>query len=182
MTTSTPQATETLAVDKTRWRIDPARSRVEFRTPTLWGLTTVKGCFERYDGTLDLGREPAIDLTIEGASLNTNNKLRDRHLRSVDFFDVEHHPMVRFVSDYAERDGKRLKVRGHLHAAGNSIPLALEARLRREGDELVVDARTYADHRQLGMSHGMLGMIRTPSELIVHGRLVGAPSNQATFQ
>ena len=31
-----------------------------------------------------------------------------------------------------------------------------------------------ADHLELGMSHGTLGMIRTPSQLIVRGRLVRA--------
>jgi hypothetical protein len=43
---------------------------------------------------------------------------------------------------------------------------------RRHHDELEVEARTYIDHRRLGMSGGMLGMIRAPSELIVRGRLV----------
>ena len=80
--------------------------------------------------------------------------MRDKHLRSADFFDVENHPQVRFVSDSATLDGERLKVRGRLYAAGTSMPLELEASLRRVGDELEVDARTYGDHRKLGMSHG----------------------------
>ena len=155
-----------------RWRIDPARSRIEFRTPTLWGHASVKGHFERYEGSLDLQRTPAIELAIETASLNTNNSFRDRHLRSADFFDAENHPQVRFVSDTATMDGDRLKVRGRLYAAGSTLPLELDASLRRAGDELEVDARTHADHRKLGMSHGLLGMIPTPSELIVHGRLI----------
>ena len=154
------------------WRIDPTRSSVEFRAGTLWGLTNVTGRFERYEGTLDLQENPAIELTIDAASLDTNLGLRDRHLRSADFFDVVNHPQVSFVSDSATLEGERLHVRGRLHAAGKSIPLELDARLRRVGDELEIDARTYADHRKLGMSHGMLGMITTPSELIVHGRLV----------
>jgi polyisoprenoid-binding protein YceI len=155
-----------------RWRLDPARSSVEFQTPTLWGLATVKGHFERYDGTLDLQRSPAIKLTIDGASLNTNNSLRDRHLRSGDFFDIGNHPQVTFVSDAATLHGEQLKVRGRLEASGESLPLELDATLRPEGDEFEIDARTSADHRMLGMSHGMLGMIPTPSELVVHGRLV----------
>lgn len=154
------------------WWIDPARSSIEFRTPTLWGLATVDGRFERYDGSLDLQRSPAIELVIDAASLTTKNSFRDRHLRSADFFDVENHPEVRFVSDTATLDGDTLKVRGRLYAAGSSLPLELEAGLRPVGDEFEVDARTYADHRKLGMSHGILGMIPTPSELIVHGRLV----------
>jgi polyisoprenoid-binding protein YceI len=171
MSTTTPQAPKAPAVEKTRWRIDPTRSSVEFRTPTFWGLVTVKGRFERYDGTLDLRRQPAVDLTIEAASLDTGNKMRDRHLRSVEFFDVEHHPMVRFVGQTAKLEDERLTVRGELHAAGNSVPLELEASVRRVGDELEVDASTYVDQRDLGMTHSPLGMIRTPSELIVRGRL-----------
>jgi polyisoprenoid-binding protein YceI len=179
MSTTTPQTTDKLAPEKTRWRIDPARSRVEFRTPTFWGMMTVKGRFERYDGTLDLRREPAIELTIEAASLNTKNKLRDKHLRSSDFFDVANHPQVRFVSDSATLDGERLTVSGRLYAAGTSVPLDVDARLRRVDGELEVEATVSADQFELGMSHGMLGMIRTPSELTVRGRLVSAADSPA---
>lgn len=177
MTTTTEPA-DTADIAATRWRIDPARSSVEFRSPTLWGLTTVKGRLERYDGTLDLRQQPAIELMLEADSLDTKNKLRDKHLRSVDFFDVEHHPMVRFVSESATLEGERLKVSGQLHARGYTMPLEVEARLRRVGDELEVDASTYADHRQLGMSGGTLGMIRGSSELVVRGRLTRYPTEQ----
>ena len=139
---TTTQHTGSPDIEKTRWRIDPARSSVEFRTPTFWGLVTVKGRFERYDGTLDLRRDPAIDLTIEAASLDTKNKTRDKHLRAVDFFDAEHHPVVRFASDDARLEGEHLKVRGQLHARGYSMPIELEAEVRRVGDELEVDSTT----------------------------------------
>ena len=169
---TTTKSSDAQSIAQGRWRIDPARSRVEFRTPTLWGLATVKGHFERYEGSLDLKRSPAIELVIDAASLSTKNGLRDRHLRSADFFDVENHPEVRFVSDTATVEGERLKISGRLYAAGKSLPLELNAKVRPVGDDLEVDARTDADHRKLGMSHGMLGMIPTPSELIVHARLV----------
>lgn len=172
MSTTTPQTTDKPGVEKSRWRIDPARSRVEFRTPTFWGLMNVKGHFERYDGTLDLRREPAIELSIEAGSLNTKNNMRDRHLRSGDFFDVEGQPQVRFVSDSARLNGDRLTVSGRLYTAGKSTPLEVDARLRRVDDELEVDGTAYANQFELGMSHGMLGMIRPPSKLIVRGRLV----------
>jgi polyisoprenoid-binding protein YceI len=172
MSTTTPQTNGRPATEKTRWRIDSARSHVEFRTPTFWGLMTVKGRFERYDGTLDLRREPAIELTIEAGSLDTKNNMRDKHLRSGDFFDVAHHPEVRFVSDRARLDGEKLTVSGRLFAAGRSMPLDVEATLSAVDGELELDATASADQFELGMSHGMLGMIRPPSELIVRGRLV----------
>ena len=76
------------------------------------------------------------------------------------------------MSDSAKLDGERLTVSGRLYAAGKSIPLNLDASLRRAGDQLEVEARSSADHRTLGMNHSPLKMIRTPSELIIHGRLV----------
>ena len=154
------------------WRIDPTRSSVEFTASTLWGLVGVHGRFARYDGTLDLERSPAIELTIDADSIDTGMGLRDRHLRSGAFFDVDTHPEVRFVSDRTRLEGDTLKVRGRLYAAGQSLPLDLDASLRRVGDELQVEARTQADHRELGMSHGLLGMIPTPSQLTVRARLV----------
>ena len=80
------------------WRLDPARSSVEFGVPNFYGLMTVKGRFERFEGTLSLGTEPAAQLTIDAASLDTGNARRDKHLRSPDFFDAENHPHVRFES------------------------------------------------------------------------------------
>jgi polyisoprenoid-binding protein YceI len=159
-------------VDRTRWRIDPSRSSVEFHARTCWGLATVKGRFERYDGTLELYKTPAVELTIDAASLQTNNKKRDTPLRSGDFFDVATHPRVRFVSDSATLSGQQLEVRGYLHAAGKSIPVDLEATVTPVGDELEVEAQTHANHHHLGMTWNRLGMLRTPSKLIVRGRLV----------
>lgn len=172
MSISTNQPIGTPQIETTRWRIDPDRSTVEFRARTFWGLATVKGGFAGYEGSLDLQRDPAVELSIDATTVNTKNSMRDKHLRSADFFDVDNHPQVRFVSDSATLDGERLTVRGRLYAAGKSMPLELDAGLRRVGDELEVEARTEADHLQLGMTHGTLGMVRTPSDLIVRGRLV----------
>jgi polyisoprenoid-binding protein YceI len=170
--TTKTKATERESIAQGLWRLDPSRSRVEFRTPTLWGLATVKGHFERYEGSLDLQRSPAIELTIDAASLDTGIGFRDEHLRSAAFFDVANHPEVRFVSETVTVQGERTKVSGRLYAGRSSLPLDLDVSLRPVGDEFEFETRTLADHRKLGMSHGMLGMIPTPSELIVTGRLV----------
>ena len=150
-------------VDRTRWRIDPSRSSVEFHVPNFWGLATVKGKFERYDGTLELDKTPAIELTIDAASLNTNHKKRDTHLRSGDFFDVANHPQARFASDSVTLTGRQLKVHGDLHAAGKSIPVEMDATITPVGDELEVHAETHADHTHLGMTWNRLGMLAAPA-------------------
>jgi polyisoprenoid-binding protein YceI len=155
-----------------RWQLDPQRSSIEFRTGHFWGLMTVKGHFDDYEGRLDLSGDPAIELTIDAASLQTGNRKRDEHLRSADFFDVENGPRVRFVSDSVVMDGDRLKVRGSLFARDRSIPLELDARLRRVGRELKIQAATSASHRQLGMTWSPLGLIPPRSDLVVTGHLM----------
>lgn len=157
---------------KGAWRLDRTRSTVAFHVRHFYGLMTVKGEFANYDGTLDLAATPAVDLTIQAASLDTKHGKRDAHLRSKDFFDVERHPQVRFVSDTAELEGERLRVRGQLHAGGRQIPLELDATVREVDGELEIEAVTEADHRELGMTWSPLGILRAPSKLIVRGRLV----------
>ncbi len=178
MSTAPPPSDTPLAeLASGAWRLDPTRSSVEFHVPHFWGLITVKGRFERYDGTLDLQSQPAVQLTIEADSLDTGNRKRDQHLRSADFFDAEHHPQVRFISETAVLNGDTIKVSGRLHAAGKSIPLELDATIRTAEGDLHIEAVTHAAHRELGMTWSPLGMARPISKLIVKGRLHREPQS-----
>jgi polyisoprenoid-binding protein YceI len=159
-------------IEATRWRLDPARSSVDFRVKALWGLVAVKGSFARYRGKLDLADRPAVDLVVEAASLDSGNEKRDAHLRSPDFFDVERHRHIRFVSTSVEPAGERLRVDGILSAAGGSVPLKVEATLRRAGEELEIEVEADVDQRALGIVWNRLGTVRSPSRAIIRGRLV----------
>lgn len=158
-----------------RWLLDPQRSSVEFRAKHLWGLQTVKGRFDRYHGALDLGADPAIELTIDADSLETGNRLRDKHLRSADFFDAEQHPQVRFASDSVDLEDDTLKVSGRLSAAGSSIPLEVRARVQPVEGALEITAATTTRHPELGMTYSPLGMIKPHSELVIKAYLIPAP-------
>jgi len=164
-------------VGTTLWRLDPDRSSIEFQVPAAWGLSTVKGSFSRFHGTLN---SSAINLTIEADSIDTDNARRDTHLRSPDFFDVGRYPYIRFVSETVALDGDRLKVRGRLHARGTSMPLEIDATLRPAGDELEVEAVTRADHHRLGMTWNRMRLVGTPTKLLVTGRLVQERSRSAS--
>src|SRR5262249_14783042 len=96
----------------------------------------------------------------------------DEHLRSIDFFDTEHHPTVRFVStSVSDPAAGRIQVQGELLAAGRRVVLDLEPTLRQHADELQVDASTTLDQRELGMTWSPLGITRTPATLTVHAQL-----------
>jgi polyisoprenoid-binding protein YceI len=158
-----------------RWKVDPAHSSAAFEVKHMM-IATVRGHFREFDGVLEAAEDDPANSrawgTAKVASIDTGNAERDAHLRSPDFFDAERHPYVRFVSEAAELDGERLMVRGRLHARGTSMPLSVEATLRTVGDELEVEAVTDADHHLLGMTWNAIGMVRTPSKLMVKGCLV----------
>ena len=156
------------------WRLDPARSSIEFHVRHFYGLITVKGRFDRYQGSLDLSARPAVELVIDAESLDTKRKQRDKHLRSDDFFDVANHPQVRFEADAATLDGDTLTGRGMLSAAGQDIPLDVAGTVTPVDDGFEIEATALADHRELGMTWSPMGVMRAPSKLIIRGRLVRA--------
>lgn len=151
------------------WRLDPERSSAEFRVPSYWGLATVHGRFERFHGSL--GTDGRIEVTIDAASLRTGNPLRDRHLRSADFFDTDHHPRVSFRSTGLERtpDGG-WRLHGQLLAAGHQLALDLMPTVDVAEDHLEIRVQTRVDQRRLGMTYTRFG-IRTPATLTVHAYL-----------
>jgi polyisoprenoid-binding protein YceI len=160
----------------THWIVDTDETRVEFAVKTFWGLMTVRGRFDRFDGSYELGRDSdSIELAIDADSLDTGHATRDKHLRSGDFFNVARHPQVRFTSTRVHYVTERtLHVAGYLEAAGKVVPLEFAATLRPVGDELEVEATTAVDQRELGMSTGKLGMIRPPATIHVKARLAAA--------
>ena len=148
---------------------------VDFAVKTFWGLTTVRGQFDRFDGSYEVGPDGTkIELTIDADSIDTGNRTRDRHLRSTDFFDVAEHPQVRFTSTRVHHAGDGLlRIAGSLEAAGKVVPLEFDATARQVDDAFEVEATTTVDQRQLGMSSGQLGMIRGPATLHIKARLRG---------
>jgi polyisoprenoid-binding protein YceI len=166
-------ATEQRTAAPTRWTLDPHESSVEFAVKTFWGLATVHGRFDRFDGSYENGPNgTTIELTIDADSLDTGNTTRDKHLRSAGFFHVAEHPQVRFTSTRVHyvRDGI-LHVVGHLEAAGRSVLLEFPALVQPIGDSFQIEATTTVDQQELGMSSGTLGMIRRPVTLHVTARL-----------
>ena len=100
-----PAATATIAPDALtgRWEVDPAHSSVEFRVRHA-GVARVRGNFDVFEGELVVAPGGAITArgAIVAASLTTRLGVRDEHLRSSDFLDVEHHPRIGFASTTVE--------------------------------------------------------------------------------
>jgi polyisoprenoid-binding protein YceI len=82
------------------WTIDPAHTGFYFGVNHIY--SEVKGFFDKYDGTIlfdpnDLNAS-RFEFTVYIDSVNTNNRKRDSHLRSGDFFDSKNFPEMTFKS------------------------------------------------------------------------------------
>ncbi|HJW10050.1 MAG TPA: YceI family protein, partial [Holophagaceae bacterium] len=88
---------------------DTVHSRIGFTAKTLF---KVEGFFGKY--TADISGDPKtlknahVNLTIDVASINTDNEGRDKHLRSADFFDVEKYPSITFTSKHVWKQGAKV--------------------------------------------------------------------------
>ncbi len=113
------------------WNIDPAHSSVEFVARHLV-VSKVKGRFSAFAGTINVGSADSsgakVEATIQAASVDTHDEQRDTHLRSADFFDVENHPTITFVSTAVRPDGDDFEVEGDLTIRGvtRSVAMRLE--------------------------------------------------------
>src|SRR5207248_805019 len=69
-----------------------------------------------------------ISVVVDVASINTRDEKRDGHLRSPDFFDVEHFPGMTFVSKEVRVRGGELDVVGDLtiHGTTREVTLAVQ--------------------------------------------------------
>ena len=149
-------ATSSVA-DPTRMRIDRNHSTVGFRVPILAGMSTVTGKFTDFEIELeydadDLNRS-SVSVTIQVASVDTGIDGRDNHLRSADFFDVDNHPTMTFVSDRIEIDGDHGKAHGTLTMRGTSREVSLDLQLMPMGEGGVgIKATATVDRTDFGVS------------------------------
>ncbi|HKV84020.1 MAG TPA: YceI family protein [Ktedonobacterales bacterium] len=99
------------------WQLDTAHSELAFAVKHMM-VSTVRGRFRTFGAEIDLNEKRAgdsrVDVTIDLASVDTGNEMRDNHLRSADFFDVAKYPTATFVSKRVEERGE-----GEYHVIGD---------------------------------------------------------------
>ena len=122
---------KTTLVPTGTWAVDPVHSTIGFAVKHL-GIATVRGRFEQFEGTLEVGEESARAAgTVQGASINTNDAGRDEHLRSADFFGVDANPELRFESTAIRPlDEDTFEIDGDLSMNGVTNPVTLTAELQ----------------------------------------------------
>ncbi|MBF8247299.1 MAG: YceI family protein [Bacteroidetes bacterium] len=106
------------AVAQTTWLVDNVHSNVKFSVTHLV-ISEVEGSFNVYSGTLQSLKpdfvEASVDFVVDVPSINTDNSMRDKHLKSDDFFNAEKYPKITFKSvSWKKVDDKNYVLEGDL--------------------------------------------------------------------
>lgn len=118
---------ENLNNNTAKWVLDPTHSDLTFTIKHLM-ISNVKGEFENFTAEIDNEdfKSGTVKVNVEAASIFTNNTDRDNHLKSADFFDVENHSSLTFVStNFAKVDDDDFKLKGLLTIKGVSKEVVL---------------------------------------------------------
>lgn len=136
------------------WIVDPEASQARFVAGTFAGAVRTPGQFRTLFGIFAVGDVAAAGaLVIDASSVDTGNRLRDRHLRSRAFFDARSHPQLRYEPrSISSQDPGRATIDGELIVAGTRTSLPLDVTLDAPTDGVVeVACRTKVDRVALGV-------------------------------
>src|SRR3954470_4296823 len=114
------------------YKFDQKGSTIGFRIRQFLGGTN--GKFKQFSGSLSLDREhpeqSTVKATIQIASIDTEIKKRDDHLRSEEFFNVAKYPEMTFKSRSARQTGPQTgDITGDLTMHGVTKPVILHVKL-----------------------------------------------------
>ncbi|MGE8653141.1 YceI family protein [Acinetobacter gandensis] len=128
------------------YQIDPTHTATVF-TWNHFGFSTPSANFSDIQGTINVDNaKPAnssVNVTIPLASLNTNVKALDDHLKTADFFDAEKYPNITFKSTKVQAISKnKYKITGNLTVKNVTKPVVLDAVLNKQAVHPMTKAET----------------------------------------
>ncbi|MDJ1131790.1 YceI family protein [Streptomyces iconiensis] len=103
------------------WTIDPIHSTIAASAQHL-GMSSVHGRFTDFGGRIEIAQDAeksTVEAVIKAESIDTGNEMRDQHLRSGDFLNIETYPDLVYRSTGIDVAGPdRWTVHGQLSMHG----------------------------------------------------------------
>lgn len=144
------------------WAIDPVHSNVSFAIKHM-GLALIRGRFDEFGGTIVADaanpEKSSVQVTIKTASIDTDVKMRDDHLRNADFLDAEKYPEITFKSSRIEKAQNGFVAHGTLTMHGVSKEIALPFRVAgpvkhpQAGTRMGVETRVRLNRQDYGIKY-----------------------------
>ncbi len=143
------------------YTIDPVHSNVNFVVRHLVAAK-VRGSFGDFAGTITIGDTPEtskVEAVVQAASITTNNEMRDGHLKSADFLDLENFPTLTFTSTKVTPKGSDFEMTGDLTIRGVTKSVTWDLEFLGTGSSMTpggvvagFEARTEIDRRDFNVN------------------------------
>jgi polyisoprenoid-binding protein YceI len=120
------------------YRIDPDHLSIGFLVDHI-GYADTLGMFRKAEGSFrfdeETGEMTDLRVVVDTASVFTNHKKRDDHLRNADFLNSQEFPEMIFTAAAASpKTERRYEVNGQLELLGQSRPLTLNVTWNKSGE------------------------------------------------
>jgi polyisoprenoid-binding protein YceI len=121
---------QAVSFGQVKWNVDNVHSSVKFSVPHLV-ISEVEGSFKKFSGTLTSAKpdftDAAINFTADVNSINTDNEMRDKHLKSDDFFNAAQYPEMTFKStSFKKLSGNKYELYGNLTIRNTTKPVKFD--------------------------------------------------------
>jgi polyisoprenoid-binding protein YceI len=136
--------------------LDTNHSTIGFAAPIL-GMSEVTGKFTDFTGRIVVPDETDltkanVEVAIKTASINSGIADRDKHLRTVDFFDAEKYPEITFKSKKIQKVGNAYAVVGDFTMRGVTKELTIPFELTGHAKTLGARATFPLNRKDYGVS------------------------------
>ena len=103
---------------QTKWMLDKSHTGVKF-TVTHLVISEVEGNFKGFSGSMTASKpdftDAQIEFSVDVNTISTDNEMRDKHLKSDDFFNAEKYPAMTFKSiSFKKISAKAYELTGNL--------------------------------------------------------------------
>jgi len=116
------------------WKLDKAHAKLGFSITHML-VSEVEGSFKNFDINVNVTKEDfsdaSIELTADINSIDTQNEMRDAHMKRDDFFDHAKYPTMSFKSTAFNKAGEnKYELKGDFTLHGATKPITLEVKAR----------------------------------------------------
>ena len=143
------------------YTIDATHSTVGFVARHLVA-SKVRGRFTDFSGEITIGETPetsTVQATVQAASITTDNEMRDGHLKSADFLDLENNPTLTFNSTKVSKKGADFELVADLTLRGVTKSVVFSLEFLGSGPSMTpgatvagFEARAEIDRRDFGVN------------------------------
>jgi polyisoprenoid-binding protein YceI len=143
------------------YNVDAVHSNVGFIVRHLV-TSKVRGRFTDFAGVITIGDTPetsSVEAVVQAASITTDNEMRDGHLKSADFLDLDNNPTLTFKSTKITPKGADFQMVGDLTLRGVTKSVVFDLEYLGTGPSMVpgasvagFEARAEIDRRDFGVS------------------------------